>query len=163
MKPDIRTLACAALIFLAACGGRQTMASKSARAFEKTGGRMERAAHQHGLPGSPVSQLPGDERAMQHDGHAGAAPHDAMKHDAMQHDTVKHDRTQRGATMQHDMPHHTAQPRDRATAQPMHHDHAAQPRNREPAQPTDPASILKQDEFDAPAPRSVSEAKKKEQ
>ena len=156
MKFHIRTLACAALVFLAACGGRQTMASKSARAFEKAGGRVERApAHHHGLPGG--------EHAMHHD----VAQHDemqhdpiqhkAMKHSTKQHTTMQHDTMQHGvtehATMHHDMPHDTGQPGNRVTGQPI---------EPEPT-PTNPVEILRQDPFDAPSPKSMTEAKKKEQ
>ena len=204
MKQQVRTLACgaalaAAVVFtIAGCGGKQTMASKSAAAYDEARKKgIPVSAGEHGghtaesppaesaansfaqgtmpgmdhnaMPGMDHSQMRGMNHAqmpgMQHGG-ASSAGHDmaGMKHGSMagmDHSTMpgmQHG-TSTGAT--HDMAGmtHGSMP-GMQHAPPAAPIEPAPPRTNAAIAQTQPATTLRTDAFDAPAPSAVNEAAK---
>ena len=166
MKHHVRTivhgtaLLVGIAMMLGACGGKQTMASKSAAAYDEARKKgLPVSAGEHGgheagtaaepppagsAPASEHGSMPGMDHSqmsgMQH-GSAGQP----LDMGAMQHGSM--------AGMQHgsmtNMQHGSAAPL--AIAPPTSNSAIAQ---------TQPALTLRQDEFDAPAPSAVDEAAK---
>jgi hypothetical protein len=167
MNCHIRTIACALLAAgLFACGGRQTMASKSAEAYREAQAKGTPAGggHEHG--GHEAATATGGTAEMDHAAHeTGADPH------------VQHAATSTSAD-----PH--AQHRRQPAAAPMDHSQHGTPPAQTPSSGTSahaqhgmtatapvagttveirsvqPASTLQPDAFDAPAASSVAEAAK---
>jgi len=175
MKRISRTLSCAALIALAAaCGGKQSMASKSAAAYARaqekgipvTAG--DHAGHAHHDEAAPMSGM--DHSAM-HEGHA-EMDHAHMDHSAMDHSAMDHGATDHGAmshaAMQHGampgMQHagHAMEPgempaMEHGSAHGMQHGTTARvtmvtesPASNSAMARVNPSATLRSDEFDAP-------------
>lgn len=156
MNCHLRTIACATLLaaaFLFACGGRQTMASKSAAAYDE--------ARKKGLKvGADDAPAPVDHSTMDHStmDHAQmpAVDHSKMDHSTPDHQKVDH------STMDHSTMDHSKM--DHSTPPSPEHSHTAEMTHDEPppavplAPPLTsaeiarvrPADTLKPDEFDAP-------------
>ncbi len=180
MKHHVRTivhgtaLLVGMAMMLGACGGKQTMASKSAAAYDEARKKgLPVSAGQHEMAGMDHSSMPGMDHShmsgMQHGSktasahgmagmdHSSMAGKDHAQMSGMQHGSAAqpHGAMQHGsmAGMQHgsmtNMPHGSAAPL--AIAPPTSNAAIAQ---------TQPASTLRQDEFDAPAPSAVEEAAK---
>ncbi len=169
MNRRLRTLGCTAgaLLLVVACGGKRTMASKSAAAYREAQAKDIAVAGGHDMQG------------MQHGSteHAGMQ-HGTMQHGEMQHAEMQHGQMQHGS-MEHGTMQHGAMPssgvhagHQQMTGTSPHAGHAGMPAgpppnmnlgaptsNAEIAR-TQPAATLQQDDFDAPAPSAVSEAQK---
>lgn len=168
---DVRYVLIGLALFAAACGGRESMASKSAAAYRAAQATQKPAGsvtHEHAGHPMPADAPPVDHAAH---GSMSAADHAAMGHG--QH-TAPMDHSQHaapaGAPMDHSQ--HAA-----PAGAPMDHSqhdgqHAAMSSNAgAPAAPSAPLSsaemravqpgaTLRPDAFDAPAAASVSEAAK---
>jgi uncharacterized protein involved in copper resistance len=162
MKHYVRTLTCVVALFAAGCGGKQTMASKSAAAFDAAGGQVEHAAEpsaatettaEHAaMPRMDHATMPG----MDHTKMPGMPVMDPMKMPGMDHTKTP------GMD-------HTKMPGDHSTMAGM--DHSTMPGMQHGSSPNAPTVIappitqpqpetLHPDEFDAPAPSSVEESAK---
>jgi hypothetical protein len=178
MKHHIRTLACGAALLAAigvvACGGKQTMASKSAAAYDeakKKGIPIE--AGEHGghsaepagaaTTSTETAAMPGmDHGAMPGMDHSAMAGMDHSKMPGMQHGSA--------AAGSHEMPgmNHSAMPGMEHGSMPsmQHGSQAAAPIAIAPPTSnaaiaeTQPAVTLRPDEFDVPAPTAIEEAAK---
>ena len=197
MKHHVRTivhgtaLLVGIAMMLGACGGKQTMASKSAAAYDEARKKgLPVSAGEHGgreagtaaepppagsAPASEHGSMPGMDHShmsgMQHGG-GNKSQHEmaGMDHSSM----AGMDHAQMGG-MQHGS---AGQPHDMSAMQHgsmagmqhgsmtnMQHGSAAQlaiapPTSNSAIAQTQPASTLRQDEFDAPAPSAVDEAAK---
>jgi uncharacterized protein GlcG (DUF336 family) len=147
------------LCALAACGQKETMASKSAAAYREAQAEAVPVAvvHDHAqhtatshMDHSTMTSM--DHATMTHADHATMVDHSTMTD--MEHSAAAHSG-------------HTAAP-DHA-AMPGMHQHATPaaattvtvaPRSTPDIHRIDPAATLSADEFDAPAPTSVEEARK---
>ena len=183
MKHHIRSLVCAAALLaamamtLVACGGKQTMASKSASAFDDAkkkgipialdehGGHSNEGAggqSDHGaMPGMDHSKMAGMGHSamagMQH-GTSAAGRHNmaGMDHSAMagmDHSKMDHSKM---AGMQHGSSMAGMQHGSSPSVPPV----IAPPTSNAAIAQTQPAATLRSDEFDAPAPAAVDEAAK---
>ncbi|MGZ5443071.1 MAG: heavy metal-binding domain-containing protein [Thermoanaerobaculia bacterium] len=180
-----RVFIAALVLLLAACGGKDTMASKSAAAYREAqtkgtpveGGDAH--GHDHGsVPADPAT--PTD-----HAAHAAAtATASALDHSAMEHGSATTDHSAHGAAVQRDESAHAghaaAEPSDphaahRATPAEPSDPHAghraptptgvtARDTSAEVSAGADPSAgedaLLRLDAFDAPSPVSVREAAK---
>jgi hypothetical protein len=162
MKPHTRALTCGAALLAAivmiACGGKQTLASKSAAAYDeakKKGIPIAFGEHGgHSAEAGAEATAP-EHAAMPNMDHSSMAGMDHMKMPGMKHDSP--------AAVAHDMAgmHHSTQSHDMAG---MSHDampgmtHGSMPASAIVIAP--PPTTLGPDEFDAPAPTSIEEAAK---
>ena len=164
MKHHVRTLtrvvALIAAIGVAGCGGKQTMASKSAAAFDaalKKGG-IPAAQEAHGGHGQAANAERAHGASDSNDG----AGMDHSKMPGMQHGSPGsggHDRAAMG---------HAAMPgMDHSKMAGMQHGSSttaplviAPPTTNAAIAQTQPAATLRADDFDAPAPAAIDEAKK---
>lgn len=197
MKHHVRTLACGiallvAAAILGACGGKQTMASKSAAAYDEARRKGVNGGHDAGLattsaqesmpgmdhtamPGMDHSQMSGMSHGNKDHAHDGMAGMDHSQMPGMQHGSTTGS-AQSMAAMDHSqmpgMQHGTTgtQTHDMSAMQHgsmagMQHGTAAPlviapPASNSAIAQTRPASTLRQDEFDAPAPSAIDEAAK---
>ena len=186
-----RAIALTALVVgfsVAACGGRQSVASKSAAAYadaqkkgvpEQTTSQVEHAEHAEmaGMPGMEHATMTGggdhsmagmQHGAMQHESMPGMQ-HGEMQHAGMQHGSMQgmqHGEMAHGSMpgMQHgEMPgmQHGEMPGMQHTApNPQVATVAEPPRSNSAIASVQPDATLRSDEFDAPAPAAESEAAK---
>lgn len=193
MKHHIRTLTCGvallAAIIATGCGGKQTMASKSAAAFDEAKRKgIPIAAGEHGghstgqpaaatdtthaeMPGMDHGAMPGmDHSQMTTTDHA---PMSGMDHSAMaglDHSKMPGMQHSAAGAAAHDMPgmdHSAMAGMDHSKTAGMRHGAAtaarliiAAPTTNAAMAQTQPAATLKADDFDAPAPTAIDEAKK---
>jgi len=174
MKHHIRALTCGlGLLAVAACGGKQTMASKSAAAFDEARRKgVTIAAGEHGghsgLP--PAAATEKDHAAMPGMDHSTMTGMDHGAMPAMDHSKMDHSRM---PGMDHSPMNHTQMDHSRMTG--MDHSNMAGMHHASPptaprviAPPTSttaisqaqPAATLRPDDFDAPAAAAVDEAAK---
>ena len=171
MKHHVRTFACVVALLIAGCGGKQTMASKSAAAFDAAGGHVEHAAaeppavtamaDEHAtMPGTDHSTMPMpgvDHTKMPGMDHTKMARMDHTKMARMDHTKMAGmDHTKMPA-----MDHSTMAGMDHSTMPGMQHGASTKASAviAPPITHTQPGA-LRPDEFDAPAPSSVEEAAK---
>jgi uncharacterized protein involved in copper resistance len=168
MKHHIRTLACGAALLVAvaavACGGKQTMASKSAAAYDEAKKKGipieagEHGGHSATPAGAATASMPGmDHSAMAGMDHSkmgmkagtpGAGAHDMAGMDRSKMPGMQHGGTMAAAGgMQHG-------------SQPAAPIAIAPPTSNAAIAQTQPAATLRPDEFDAPAPTAIEEAAK---
>jgi uncharacterized protein involved in copper resistance len=161
MQTISRTFACAALIALTACGGKQSMASKSAAAFQEAQkkGIPVSAGEHGGHAGEETTTMPSEHDGMDHAavGHAAmnhvAMDHGAMNHVAMDHGTMDHAAMDHGS-MQHEQMtgmQHGAMPGMSHGATANVDVNIEAPRSNSAIANIQPAATLRSDEFDAPA------------
>lgn len=183
MKQRQRVLACMSLLFaflFAACGGRQSVASRSAAAYDEAkrkgtsiGGGLEHGGHAPGDAAATAggSEIPGMDHSGMQSGEMPGMDHSKMQSGSMP--AMDHSTMSAGSTA--GMDHSKMQGRGTAamdhsnmpSGMPgMQHGAAATPAvPPAPLSTTDsarvsPSATLKTDPFDAPAPISVSEAAK---
>ena len=95
MKHHVRTLACGAALLAIACGGKQTMASKSAAAYDeaqKKGTPIAAGEHGgHSVPHAAEDDAAGDAAAPERDhGATAGMDHSKMDHAKMDHSQMDH-------------------------------------------------------------------------
>ncbi len=156
-----------AALLLAACGGKQTMASKSAAAYREAQakGIAVTGGHEHGHETGAAATSSMDEMDHSTMDHS-AMDHTSMDHTSMDHTSMDHasmdHSTMNHAAMDHSTMDHSAM--DHSAHAAMQHDmtqHGAPASNAEIAPvPTTPHAILQPDAFDAPAASAVAEAQK---
>jgi len=175
MKHYVGTLGCVVTLLVAGCGGKQTVASKSAAAFDGAGGHVEHAAEppavtatsEHAaMPAMDHTTMPSmDHMTMPGMGHTKMPGMDHSTMAGMDHTTM--------AGMEHTtmpgMDHTTMAGMDHSTMPGM--DHTTMPGMQHGSSTKAPTAIappitqpqpatLRPDAFDAPAPSSVEEAAK---
>ena len=145
----------AAALLLAACGGKQTMASRSAAAYREAQAKGIPVSggpeHGHEAGGAATTSTASemDHSTMEH----AAMEHAAMDHSAMDHSTMDHGAMDHGA-----MDHGSMDP---ATADhSAHAGHTMPPTSNAEMARTTPGATLQPDVFDAPAPSAVAESQK---
>jgi len=178
-----RYLVLAAAMLLAACGGRDTVASKSAAAYREAPAKgAEAGGGAHDGHEAAVTQS-ASPAPMDHSAHGGTAAdahagHDMLTATHTAHASMKHDTTHATAMDHSAMGHTTAVATDHSAHGAAAHsqpamDHAQHmttpppapilptvPRSNAEMQTVNPSSTLQSDAFDAPSPVSVSEAAK---
>lgn len=194
MKHHIRTLWCGvvllAAIVMIACGGKQTMASKSAAAYDEAKKKgIPIASGEHGGHSNESgaatdhAAMPGmDHGAMPGMGHAQMSGMDHSSMAGMDHSTMsgmKHGTAASGAHDMAAMDHSTMTGMDHSKMAAMQHGGSmagmpgmqhgsptaaplviAPPASNAAIAQTQPAATLRTDEFDAPAPSAIEEAAK---
>lgn len=172
MRFHPRTIACVSLLAVAplvACGGRQTMASKSAAAYaeaQKKGLKVapgdEHGGHaaESGAAEAPHSEMAGMDHSkmsgMDHSNMPGM-DHSTMDHSkmpGMDHSKMDHKNM---PPMQHDMSAMQHGAMQHAPSVPPPDIRLGAPTTNAEIAQTRPAATLRQDEFDAPPPRDKEE------
>ena len=173
-RPHTTLLVCIVVLLLAACAGKDTMASKSAAAYRDAAAKPAPVEVDHSAHAMTPDTDAAHGVATEHAEH-GASPtahaHADMQHDSSVHATMDH--SQHGA-MRHDAPSAHAGHEAMTPAAGTVMDHGAHlkaeaspphsievPRANSEMARVRPAATLQQDAFDAPAPSAVAEAQKK--
>jgi uncharacterized protein involved in copper resistance len=192
MRHQQRTFLCgfviAFLILLAACGGKETMASKSAAAYRqaKANGTPVSGGHEHGghaVEGTVDHSTMTDTSGMDHSTMTGMdhSQMGSMDHSKMDHSKMTGTDHSKMTAADHSMAgmDHSTTAADHSSMAGMDHsDHSAMPgmhhgaaspavavampapRSSVEMARVDPGATLQADAFDAPAPASVAEAAK---
>jgi len=145
-------------IVLAACGGKESMASKSAAAYD--------AAQKNGGHAAAETPSASDHATMTAMDHA-TMDHAAMDHAAMDHAAMDHAQMQHGTTttMAHSTMDHSQMPNmDHSQMPGMQHSASPAavavvteaPRSSAEMARIQPGATLRADEFDAPAPAAAA-------
>jgi uncharacterized protein involved in copper resistance len=173
MKHYVRTLACVVTLLVAGCGGKQTVASKSAAAFDAAGGHVAPTAEppaatatsEHAaMPGMDHSTMPAmDHTKMPGMEHAKMAGMDHTKMPGMDHTKMPGMDHTKMPGMDHTkmpgMDHTKMLAMDHSTMPGMQHGSSTNaPTVIAPPITQPQPATLRPDAFDAPAPSSVEEA-----